>query len=179
MLELTGTEASFRFDGLAARPVPSILRGFSAPVIVEREADDAERAFLLAHDPDPFRRWEAGRELARGALIRMATEGAAPEAALLDALARVAQADLDPAFRALCLALPGEDELAQAVHEAGGVPDPDAIHAAHEALTLALAAQARGPPAAAPARRATCPAPTTPAPRPRGAARSGRRRCGS
>ena len=143
VLEMTEARQSFAFEGLAARPVPSILRGFSAPVIVEREAvdregGDEERAFLLAHDTDPFARWEAGRQLARGVLIRM-TDGAAPEARLLDALARVSGADLDPAFRALCLALPGEDELAQAIHEGGRTPDPDAVHAAHEALTLALA----------------------------------------
>ena len=139
VLEMTEAEQSFAFEGLAARPVPSILRGFSAPVIVEREVDDEERAFLLAHDADPFCRWEAGRALARGALVRMATEGAGPEPRLLDALARVAGSSLDPAFRALCLGLPGEDELAGAIHENGRVPDPDAIHAAHEALTEALA----------------------------------------
>ena len=141
VLEVTEAGQSFAFHGLARRPVPSILRGFSAPVIVERETTDEERAFLLAHDPDPFCRWEAGRDLARGALARMSVEGAAPDAPLLEALAAVAAADLDPAFRALCLSLPGEDEMARAIHDAGVTPDPDRIHAAHEALTLALARQ--------------------------------------
>ena len=139
VLELSEAVGSFAFAGLARRPVPSILRGFSAPVIVEREVPEGERALLLAHDTDPFCRWEAGRELARAALTRMAEGAAPPEAGLLDALAAMAASDLDPAFRALCLALPGEDEIAQAIHAHGRTPDPDRIHAAHEALTHALA----------------------------------------
>ena len=59
VLELTEARQSFGWD-LPARPVPSLLRGFSAPVILEREAPAAERAFLLAHDDDPFNKWEAG-----------------------------------------------------------------------------------------------------------------------
>lgn len=140
VLELGEARQAFRFEGLARRPVPSLLRGFSAPVILEHEEGDERRAFRLAHDADPFNRWEAGRALARGALTRMVLEGAAPDGRLLDALDAVAGDEgLDPAFRALCLALPGEDEMAQALHEGGATPDPDAIHAAREALTRALA----------------------------------------
>src|SRR5699024_5453721 len=61
VLELAAAKQSWSFD-LPERPVPSLLRGFSAPVILEREMTDAERAFLLAHDADPFARWEAGRD---------------------------------------------------------------------------------------------------------------------
>ncbi|MGR3586198.1 MAG: aminopeptidase N, partial [Pseudooceanicola nanhaiensis] len=86
LLELTEAEQSFTFEGLAAKPVPSILRGFSAPVILDRETDNAERAFLLAHDTDPFCKWEAGRALARDVLLRMLNEGAAPDKAFLGAL---------------------------------------------------------------------------------------------
>ncbi len=127
VLEMTEAEQSFAFPGLAARPVASILRGFSAPVVLEREVGPEERAFLLAHDTDPFNRWEAGRGLARDVLLAMVTEGAAPGPAWLEALARVAFDDdrLDPAFRALALRLPGEDELAQALHDRGVVPDPE------------------------------------------------------
>src|SRR5690606_3908844 len=63
VLEMTGARQSFRFEGLASKPIPSILRGFSAPVVLERAADPQEQAFLLAHDTDPFNRWEAGRAL--------------------------------------------------------------------------------------------------------------------
>ena len=142
VLEMTEARQSFRFDGLASRPIPSILRGFSAPVVLERAADAQERAFLLAHDTDPFNRWEAGRALARGEVLAMVAEGAAPSPQWLDALAGLALDEgLDPAFRALALRLPGEDELAQTLHDRGTVPDPDAIHAARRVAGRALAAR--------------------------------------
>jgi len=65
VLELTERQQSFSFGGLASRPIPSILRGFSAPVIVNRDSSDEERTLLLAHDTDPFNKWEAGRTLAK------------------------------------------------------------------------------------------------------------------
>ena len=140
VLELTETEQSFHFDGLAARPIASVLRGFSAPVVLERQVSPEERAFLLAHDTDPFNRWEAGRALAKDVLARMVTEGAVPGPDWLDALARVAFDDsLDPAFRALALRLPGEDDMAQTLHDAGRVPDPQAIHDARRRMAEALA----------------------------------------
>jgi aminopeptidase N len=142
MLEMTQARQSFTFEGLAARPVPSILRGFSAPVVLERESSPEERAFLLAHDTDPFNTWEAGRQLAKDLLARMVTEGAQPGPDWLDALARVAFDEaLDPAFRALCLRLPSEDDMAQTLHLAGHVPDPDRIHAARRRMGEALAAR--------------------------------------
>jgi len=140
LLELTEAEQSFTFEGLAAKPVPSILRGFSAPVILDRETDNAERAFLLAHDTDPFCKWEAGRALARDVLLRMLNEGAAPDKAFLGALSStLADESLDPAFVALVLALPSEDDIAQAQVDAGLVPDPQAIHAVRERMRDAMA----------------------------------------
>ncbi len=140
VLEMTRERQSFRFEGLASRPVPSLLRGFSAPVILRRQAGAQERAFLLAHDTDPFNRWEAGRTLAQDGLMAMVREGAPPDAAFLDALARLLGDEAQPpAFRALALELPSEDSLAQALHEAGTTPDPDAIHAARETLARAMA----------------------------------------
>ena len=140
VLEMTETSQSFRFEGLAARPIPSILRGFSAPVMLERKTDQAERAFLLAHDTDPFNKWEAGRALAKDVLVGMIAEGRAPSTRLVEAMGAVLRDEtLDPAFRALCLRLPGEDDLAQALADAGRVPDPAAIHAGREALARAIA----------------------------------------
>ncbi|MDR7124026.1 aminopeptidase N [Pseudotabrizicola sp. 4114] len=145
VLEMTQARQSFRFDGLAARPVPSILRGFSAPVLLERRVSAEERAFLLAHDTDPFNKWEAGRALAKDLLARMVTEGAAPGPDWLDALARVAQDDsLDPAFRALCLRLPSDDDMAQTLHASGHVPDPAGIYAARRRMGDALAQRLAG-----------------------------------
>jgi aminopeptidase N len=140
MLEMTRTEQSFRFEGLSARPVPSILRGFSAPVNLDRSASAAERAFLLAHDTDPFNKWEAGRALAKDVMAAMALKGVPPNPEWLDALATVVfDEGLDPAFRALCLRLPAEDDLAQTIHGLGRVPDPAKIHAARREMAGALA----------------------------------------
>lgn len=141
VLEMTEARQSFAFEGLGAKPVPSILRGFSAPVVLERQTSPAEQAFLLANDTDPFNRWEAGRSLARETLIAMTT-GAAPDAEYLDAVGGlIADEAADPAFRALVLRLPSEDEIAQAIAASGKVADPDAIHAARTALMQALAAR--------------------------------------
>ncbi|PQO22393.1 aminopeptidase N [Rhodobacteraceae bacterium WD3A24] len=145
VLELEGPEQSFTFRALPARPVPSLNRGFSAPVVIERESSTEERAFLLAHDTDPFNKWEAGRALARDVLMRMAAEGARPGPAYLDALARMVGDDaLDPAFRALALRLPPEDDIARALHDDGLTPDPLAIHRARERLGGLIATHLEG-----------------------------------
>ncbi|MDX1781638.1 MAG: DUF3458 domain-containing protein, partial [Thalassovita sp.] len=140
VLEMTQAEQSFRFNDLASKPIPSILRDFSAPVRLQRETSNEERAFLLAHDTDPFNKWEAGRALARSGLIAMIRDGAAPDTAYLDALQAVLRDDtLDPAFRALALALPGQDDLAQTLVDLGDVPDPMAIWQAVETMKQAMA----------------------------------------
>ncbi|MEQ8254732.1 MAG: aminopeptidase N [Roseovarius confluentis] len=140
VLEMTETKQSFTFDGLSSKPVPSILRGFSAPVIVYRDTTNDERAFLLAHDTDPFNKWEAGRDLARDALVAMIRDGAAPDEAYIDAVHTMARDDsLDPAFRALALGLPSQDDLAQTLHDTGTTPDPQAIWDAIETLRHARA----------------------------------------
>ena len=139
-LEMTQKRQSFTFAGLAARPIPSILRGFSAPVILDRASSPEERAFLLAHDTDPFNKWEAGRALGKDVLARMVTEHAQPGPDWLNALAHVAQdSSLDPAFRALALRLPGDDDMAQTLFDAGVTPDPDKIYAARRRMGDALA----------------------------------------
>ncbi|TKD18256.1 aminopeptidase N [Rhodobacter capsulatus] len=139
VLELTEAQQSFRFEGLSARPVPSILRGFSAPVILERATTPAEQAFLLAHDTDPFNRWEAGRTLARQTLMVMA-RGEGAQLDYLDAVGRlIADDEADPGFRAACLRLPGEDEIAAALFAQGDTPDPEAIRGARRKLMKMLA----------------------------------------
>ena len=140
MLEMTEASQSFRFDNLASRPIPSILRGFSAPVVLDRSVATSERAFLLAHDTDPFNKWEAGRALAKDVLAGMIVDAAAPSADFIAALEQVlADESLDPAFRALCLQLPSADDLAQTLHDAGHMPDPAQIDAGTRRLTQAIA----------------------------------------
>ncbi|WP_377189942.1 aminopeptidase N [Ruegeria meonggei] len=140
VLELTEAEQSFQFTGLAAKPVASILRDFSAPVILEHDPSNTERAFLLAHDTDPFNRWQAGRSLAQDTLLRMIRQDATPDADYLDGiLAVLRDGDLDPAYRALMLGLPTHSELAAELFDAGDTPDPMAIWAAVETLRQATA----------------------------------------
>jgi aminopeptidase N len=142
LLELTKEAETFVFD-LPARPVLSLLRGFSAPVIVERRIGNEERAFLLAHDTDPFTRWEAGRAFALGLLARLSGDNATiPDPDFLRAMQSVLRDEtLDPAFRALTLALPSEEDIAQHIAVQNGVPDPEAVRAARRALNVALARQ--------------------------------------
>ena len=140
ILELTEAGQSFAFPGHATRPVPSILRGFSAPVTLTHEIDNDRRAFLLAHDTDTFNRWEAGRDLARDSLLQSILKDAAPNATYLDGLKALLRDDsLDPAYRALMLGQPSQSELAATLHKMGQTPDPDTIHAASEALRDAKA----------------------------------------
>jgi aminopeptidase N len=140
LLELTEARQSFRFPGLASRPVASVLRGFSAPVVLDHAQDAATRAFLLAHDTDPFNRWEAARNLAAASVRAMILDRADPDRGYLDGVRAVLRDDsLDPAFRALVLSIPTEEETAAALAAAGHVPDPLAIHHAHEGLRRALA----------------------------------------
>lgn len=140
ILEMTEATQSFSFEGLATRPVASILRGFSAPVILHHEAGVDQRGFLLAHDTDPFNRWEAGRALARSTLTGMITTDAPPDPTYLEGVAAVLRDDsTDPATRALMLGLPGQSDLAGSLHDNGIVPDPQSIWTATETLKLAIA----------------------------------------
>jgi aminopeptidase N len=139
VLEMTQATQAFSFAGLGAKPIPSVLRGFSAPALITKPLTSAERAFLLAHDTDAFNRWEAGRTLGRDVLLSM-NDGADPDPAWLDAMRHVVLDDsLDPAFRALTLVLPGDDEVAQSLHEQGRIPDPDKIWSARRLLKKTLA----------------------------------------
>ncbi|WP_425098652.1 aminopeptidase N [Tropicibacter sp. S64] len=135
VLEMTEARQAFSFDGLSARPRASVLRAFSAPVVLHQALSREDRAFLLAHDTDPFNRWEAGNELARDCLLAMIAEGATPDTLWLDGLETLLRdTALDPDFRACMLGLPGQSELAQQLHERGHTPDPDAIYDALQTL---------------------------------------------
>ena len=139
MLELTEIKQVFTFNGITQKPILSVLRDYSAPVIVHHAQSAADRAVLLAHDTDPFNRWDAGRMLARDVLVDMTLSGSSPDTAFLDGLAAVLRDDtLDPAFRALALSIPSEDETAQAIVDGGSIPEPLDIHLAHEALKLQI-----------------------------------------
>ncbi len=128
VLKLTEDAQTFRFIGLAAEPVPSLLRGFSAPVILELEEDDARLAFRMAHDADPFNRWDAAQRYAERVVLALAAAPAAGLPADFVAAFRSLLRDetLAPAFRAQALALPAEAYLLERMTPA----DPAALRAA-------------------------------------------------
>jgi aminopeptidase N len=131
VLELNESEQSFTFEGLGSRPIPSILRGFSAPVIIERKVSDADSAFLLTHDTDPFNRWEVGRNYAIRIALNLIAGAAQIPDAWVDGMAAVLTDEAqDAAFRAVALEVPGIDEISRELAARGEPADPDAIHAA-------------------------------------------------
>ncbi len=132
-------QSRFVFEDVPSRPVPSLLRGFSAPVRLGGLSGE-QLSFLATHDGDPFVRWDSGQRYATNALLAMAQAWHAGETSALDrgviaaAVATLAGADADPAFAAAALTLPSEAYLADQQE----IVDPDAIHAAREAACSAL-----------------------------------------
>jgi len=147
ILELTEPVQTYRFDGIEERPTPSILRGFSAPVIVEQSLSEEDRLHLMAHDSDPFNRWQAAQDIALELLLRMVKSVQRGKQLPVDpdfvaALGRtLSDQSLDPAFAAEMLALPGEDVIADRMD----VVDVEAVHAARKALARAVAIGLRDP----------------------------------
>ena len=131
VLSVRRREELFHFHGLKEPPTPSLLRGFSAPVILNFPYSEAELLHLLAHDDDPFCRWEAGQRLAADIILKRDGE---PGAAFVEGMRRLLQ-DPDPAFAAEALSLPSETFLAESLE----VVDPDRLHAARNRLRQSLA----------------------------------------
>jgi aminopeptidase N len=140
LLVLTESEQQFTFVGVDTEPVPSLLRGFSAPVLLDDGLGDADLLVLQAHDADAFNRWEAGQRLALSRLLAGLPGDGVPT---LDAPYAQAQRQLlrdptlDPAFKALALTLPSAGTVADHVAQA----DPQRIHAVREQVLDALAEQ--------------------------------------
>jgi aminopeptidase N len=141
VLEFSERSASYVFIGVSEAPLPSLLRNFSAPVIVEYEYGSEALAFLFAHDSDPFNRWEAGQRLATRELLRLTAQAAARKPlklaqSVIDAFAQVLTDDtLAPAFREQALMLPAEAYLADQIDAV----DPAAVHAARQFFRSRLA----------------------------------------
>ncbi len=131
LLLLEAAEQSFVFEDVATPPVPSLLRGFSAPVRLLGVAQERLR-FLAVHDSDPFVRWESGQQYATAVMLEMIATPATPfDSALAEAVeATLAGAARDPAFAAEALLLPGEAFVADQM----AVAEPEAIHAVRERL---------------------------------------------
>jgi len=140
LLVLDQPERSWSFVNVTAEPVPSLLRGFSAPVALDDGLGDAALLTLLAHDTDPFNRWEAGQRLSLRRMLAALQSGSLPvlDEAYLQALRSVLRhPSLDPAFKAMVLTLPGEGYVAEQL----AAVDPQRIHAVREHLLDHLAEQ--------------------------------------
>jgi aminopeptidase N len=142
VLELTEPRQTFMFTGVNERPIPSLNRGFSAPIKLSIPIEASDLRFLAAHDSDPFNRWQALQTLAMSLLTANAgalRKGGA--ARIDDGLMAALGAMLEdgdkhePAFIALTLAPPSEADIAR---EIGSDVDPDAVFAARRALRAAI-----------------------------------------
>jgi aminopeptidase N len=144
-VELTEAKQEFVFDGVTEAPVLSFNRGFSAPVNITTDQPDDELVFLMGHDSDAFNRWEAGQKYATrlmlSAIAAYEENGGDVDAAFADEQARVdafiaamratlVNDDLDKAFRADALVLPGEAFLSEQRKPA----NPEAIYQVRTAL---------------------------------------------
>lgn len=135
VLVLEQAEQVFELKDVREPVVPSLLRGFSAPVHLNYPYSDAELSLLLAYDNDSFARWEAGQTLYRRAIVENEAALAAGKPlpqhdALIDAVKTVLQSDIDPAFKAVLLQIPAEAEL----WADGENIEPLRVHQAREAL---------------------------------------------
>ena len=141
VLSVTQAEQTFVFHEVPERPVPSLLREFSAPVILDHEQTVADLAHLMAHDSNAFARWEAGQRLAAVAILGAINAPAASTthaatAGLVEAIGRLLEDALDdPAFAAEAVTLPSEASLAEQM----ATVDPEALHQARRALRQSVA----------------------------------------
>jgi len=139
MLVLHDAQQRFVFVNVPSAPVPSLLRGFSAPVVLDAGLDEAALFTLLAHDSDAFNRWEAAQQLGLSrilARVRGEAEQPLDEAFIAALRALLRDESLDAAFKDLVLTLPSEGYVAEHI---GRDVDPQRIHAARESIRGQLA----------------------------------------
>ena len=141
VLRLTAETQTFVFTGLPEKPVPSFLRGFSAPVKLHYDWTDEQLAFLMANDNDDFNRWDAWQTLSTRTLLqiigdRQAGRDLSVNSHMVDAVRQLLDdRTSDPALLAEALTLPSEIYLAEQMD----IIDVDAIHQSREFLRLMLA----------------------------------------
>jgi aminopeptidase N len=137
LVEVTRKTQRFRFCNVKHKPVLSLNRGFSAPVKLTAGLPMEDRLFLMAHDSDPFNRWESGQNVARRLIIEtMAARNRKPSARAVrqyaEALRKCLDDEtLDPAFKSLMLSVPGETDLASFI---GKNVDPQRLHDARNSV---------------------------------------------
>ncbi|WP_421196479.1 aminopeptidase N [Aeromonas enteropelogenes] len=141
VLDVLEFEQTFTFDRVPTKPVPSLLRDFSAPVKLHYDYSDDALAFLMRFARNEFARWDAAQMLINKAVIDGVTrvqqgQNVAVSATLLDAFVAILDdGELEPALKAEILALPGEATLAELFE----VADVDAIHRVRDEIQQRLA----------------------------------------
>ncbi len=145
VLQVKQERQQFVFTDVARPPVPSLLRGFSAPVKLRVDLSDEQLAFLAGHDCDPFNRWESGQQLALRVILRTIDVVDRGGECRLDPMlaeaygSTLADSSLDRGLMAEALLLPSEHYIAEAMAEV----EPLRIHAVRQALRQQLAATHR------------------------------------
>ncbi|KAL9167532.1 hypothetical protein ABFS82_05G104300 [Erythranthe guttata] len=145
VLRVTKKEEEFVFSDIRECPVPSILRGYSAPIRLDSDLTDADLYFLLANDSDEFNRWEAGQVLARKLMLSLVSDFQKNEKLvlnpqfLLGVKSILCDSSLDKEFVAKAITLPGEGEIMDIME----IADPDAVHAVRTFIRKQLATELR------------------------------------
>ncbi|XP_057977559.1 puromycin-sensitive aminopeptidase [Malania oleifera] len=143
VLRLTKKEEEFVFSDISERPIPSLLRGYSAPLRLDSDLSDSDLFFLLAHDSDEFNRWEAGQVLARKLMLGLVSDFQQNKQLVLKPefvhglKSILCDSSLDKEFVAKAITLPGEGEIMDMME----VADPDAVHAVRSFIRKQLACE--------------------------------------
>ena len=140
---LEDTEGRLVFEGLSEKPVPSLLRNFSAPVRFQSDLDTDAFLTLFQHDRDPFNRWQAAQNVAMAMLVEAIPAAKAGSTLAFnprfaETLGALLASSDDHAFVAQVLALPSESDIAREIQNE---IDPDAIFTARKALREAIGRQ--------------------------------------
>ncbi|XP_075478773.1 puromycin-sensitive aminopeptidase-like [Primulina tabacum] len=143
VLRVTKEEEEFVFSDILEHPVPSILRGYSAPVQMDSDLTDADLSFLLVNDYDEFNRWEAGQVLARKLMLSLVSEFQLNKPLVLSPpflhgiQSVLGGSSMDKEFIAKAITLPGEGEIMDMME----VADPDAVHAVRTFIRKQIATE--------------------------------------
>ncbi|XP_062026541.1 puromycin-sensitive aminopeptidase isoform X2 [Rosa rugosa] len=141
VLRVTKKEEEFVFSDVSERPIPSLLRGYSAPIRLETDLTDDDLYLLLAYDSDGFNRWEAGQVLARKLMLSLVADFQQNKPLVLNPKflhglkSILSDSSLDKEFVAKAITLPGEGEIMDIME----VADPDAVHAVRTFIKKQLA----------------------------------------
>lgn len=142
ILEVTESVQEFEFEQVSEEPIPSLLRGFSAPIKVKYDYADEELMFLAANDSDGFARWDASQLLSQRILLRLVEaqkQGVRMEVpdAYVDMFRSTLQDESDPSLIAEILNLPGEQYIGEQMETV----DVEAIYLARQQVRITLATE--------------------------------------